>query len=109
KDQFLSHVSHELRTPLSAIHQFVTILLDGLAGPIPLEQREHLETVLRSAQQLHSMIDDLLETTRAESGKLHIETRCMAIDGVVEQASAMLQASAQANKVRLEVSIAGKI
>jgi len=110
KDQFLSHVSHELRAPLTCIHQFVTILLDGLAGPIPSEQREHLETVLRSAQQLHSMIDDLLETTRAESGKLRIEPRCMAIDGVVEQASAMLQASAQANKVSLEVSIAaGKI
>ena len=109
KDQFLSHVSHELRTPLTCIHQFVTILLDGLAGPIPPEQREHLETVLRSAQQLHSMIDDLLETTRAESGKLRIEPRCMAIDGVVEQAAAMLQASAQAKKVSLEVSIEGKI
>ena len=105
KDQFLSHVSHELRTPLTCIHQFVTILLDGLAGPIPPEQREHLETVLRSAQQLHSMIDDLLETTRAESGKLHIEPRCIAIGAVVEQAAAMLQATAQAKKVSLEVSI----
>lgn len=60
KDQFLSHVSHELRTPLSSIHQFVTILLDGLAGPVSAEQREHLETVMRSANQLHSMIAHLL-------------------------------------------------
>ncbi len=109
KDQFLSHVSHELRTPLTCIHQFVTILLDGLAGPIPPEQREHLETVLRSAQQLHSMIDDLLETTRAESGKIHIEPRCIAIGAVVEQASAMLQATAQAKNVHLGVSIEEKI
>ena len=109
KDQFLSHVSHELRTPLTCIHQFVTILLDGLAGPIPPEQREHLETVLRSAQQLHSMIDDLLETTRAESGKIHIEPRCIAIGTVVEQASAMLQATAQAKKVNLGVSIEEKL
>ena len=42
KNRFLSHVSHELRTPLTCIHQFVTILLDGLAGEINPEQREHL-------------------------------------------------------------------
>jgi len=109
KDRFLSHVSHELRTPLTSIHQFVTILLDGLAGPIAPEQREHLETVLRSAEQLHSMIDDLLETTRAESGKIRIEPRCIAIGAVVEQASAMLQATAQAKKVSLGVWIEDKI
>ena len=42
KNQFLSHVSHELRTPLTSIHQFVTILLDGLAGEMNPEQRYHL-------------------------------------------------------------------
>ena len=73
KNEFLSHVSHELRTPLTAIHQFVTILLDGLEGEVPPEQREHLQTILRSANQLHSMINDLLEATRAESGKLQVE------------------------------------
>ncbi|HEV7220940.1 MAG TPA: response regulator [Terriglobales bacterium] len=82
KDEFLSHVSHELRTPLSSIHQFVTILLDGLAGEVSLEQREHLTTVLGSANQLLAMIDDLLEATQAESGttsrrsSLHRCQRC---------------------------------
>ncbi len=42
KDEFLSHVSHELRSPLTAIYQFVTILLDGLAGELNPEQREYL-------------------------------------------------------------------
>ena len=55
------------------------------------------------------MIDDLLETTRAESGKLRIEPRCIAIGAVVEQASAMLRATAQEKKVSLEVSIEEKI
>ena len=54
KDQFLSHVSHELRTPLTCIHQFVSILLDDLAGPVSPDQREHLETIMSSANQLHS-------------------------------------------------------
>jgi PAS domain S-box-containing protein len=73
KDQFISHVSHELRSPLSAVHQFTTILLDGLAGELNSEQREYLEITLRNSLQLRDMIGDLLEVTRAESGKLTIE------------------------------------
>src|SRR5271166_3049385 len=42
KNQFLSHVSHELRTPLTCIHQYVTLLADGLAGPVAPEQGDHL-------------------------------------------------------------------
>ncbi len=45
KNQFLSHVSHELRTPLTCIHQFVSILLDGIAGEISPEQKDHLGTM----------------------------------------------------------------
>lgn len=79
KDQFISHVSHELRSPLSAIYQFVTILLDGLAGELPDEQREHLETVLRNAGQLKAMIDDLLDVSRAQTGKLSVHTRYLTL------------------------------
>ncbi len=53
KNRFLSHVSHELRTPLTCIHQYVTLLLDGLAGPVAPDQTDHLKTVLRSVNQLH--------------------------------------------------------
>lgn len=75
KDQFISHVSHELRSPLSAVHQFTTILLDGLAGELNSEQREYLEITLRNSLQLRDMIGDLLEVTRAQSGKLTIEAQ----------------------------------
>ncbi len=105
KDEFLSHVSHELRTPLSSIHQFVTILLDGLAGEMPAEHREHLGTVLGSANQLLTMIDDLLEATRAESGKLRVEVRCIAISDVLQQAVNMLQATAGERRISLELKV----
>lgn len=75
KDEFISHVSHELRSPLAAVHQFTTILLDGLTGEITGEQREYLEIVLKNSLQLRDMIGDLLEVTRAEGGKLAIEPR----------------------------------
>src|SRR5271156_2243653 len=73
KDEFLSHVSHELRSPLSAIYQFVTILLDRLAGELNPEQHEYMGIVLRNVKQLQSMINDLLEVTRVQAGKLMIE------------------------------------
>jgi phosphoserine phosphatase RsbU/P len=69
KDQFLSQLSDELRTPLTCAHQFVTNLLDELAGPLASEQRDHLETILRNVNQVRVMIGDLIEATRAESGK----------------------------------------
>jgi sigma-B regulation protein RsbU (phosphoserine phosphatase) len=103
KNQFLSHVSHELRTPLTCIHQFVTILLDGLAGKINPEQHDHLGTVLNSVHQLRAMIRDLLEATRAESGKIQIEPRCINIGELVQQAVSMMGATAREKQVGLEV------
>jgi signal transduction histidine kinase len=105
KNQFLSHVSHELRTPLTCIHQFVTILLDGLAGDINPEQRDHLGTVLNSVHQLRAMIRDLLEATRAESGKILIEPRCIAIGELIQQAVSMMGATAAEKQVDLGVEL----
>jgi len=105
KNQFLSHVSHELRTPLTCIHQYVTLLLDGLAGAMAPEQSDHLKTVLKSVNQLHAMIRDLLEATRAESGKLRIEPRCIALADLVQQAIAMLRPTADDRKVGLEIGL----
>jgi len=105
KNKFLSHVSHELRTPLTCIHQFVTILLDGLAGELTPEQREHLTTVLKSANQLGAMVRDLLEATRAESGKIRIERRCVSIPDLARLAVTMLQAAAREKRVGLELGV----
>lgn len=102
KNQFLSHVSHELRTPLTCIHQYVTLLLDGLAGPMAPNQSDYLKTVLKSVNQLHAMIRDLLEATRADSGKLRIEPRCIDIGELIRQAVAMMRPTAAEKHVGLE-------
>ena len=83
KDEFLSHVSHELRSPLTAIKQFTTILLGGLAGDLNKEQREYQQIVLKNIRQLQAMIDDLLEVTRMEAGKLSIEPESVSISAAV--------------------------
>lgn len=109
KNRFLSHVSHELRTPLTCIHQFVTILLDGLAGDVNPDQRYHLDTVLNSVNQLRAMIRDLLEATRAESGKIRIEPRCIAVGDLMQQAVFMMPAIAKEKRVGLEIGLDSRI
>jgi signal transduction histidine kinase len=105
KDEFLSHVSHELRSPLTAIYQFVTILLDRLAGELKQEQREYLEIVLRNVRQLQSMIDDLLEVTRVQSGKLVIELQCTSISDAISYTINTLQGAATAKGITLSSDI----
>jgi PAS domain S-box-containing protein len=83
KDEFLSQVSHEIRSPLSAIMQFTAIVLDGLAGKINDEQREYQQIVLQNARQLQSMIDDLLEVTRLENGRLRVGLESLSASEIV--------------------------
>ena len=109
KNQFLSHVSHELRTPLTCIHQYVTILLDGLAGEMSGEQRVHLGTILKSVNQLGAMVHDLLEATRAESGKIQLALHCVSIGDLIRQAVAMMQPMAREKQVGLEVGVDTRI
>src|SRR6202035_5190938 len=109
KDEFLSHVSHELRSPLSAVRQFVTILLDGLAGELNLEQRQYMEIVLRNVKQLHSMINDLFEVSGVQAGKLKIELQCTSVSDAIAYTVNTLQAAAAAKGIILSSDIAEKL
>jgi signal transduction histidine kinase len=109
KNQFLSHVSHELRTPLTCIHQYVTILLDGLAGEVVGEQRDHLQTILKSVNQLGAMVHDLLESSRAEAGKIRIEPHCVSIGDLIRSAVAMMRSAAREKQVGLEIGVDTRI
>jgi len=105
KDEFLSHVSHELRSPLTAVRQFVTILLDGLAGELKPDQREYLEIVLRNVKQLHSMINDLFEVSGVQAGKLKIELHCTSVSDAIGYAVNTLQGAAAAKGISLSSNI----
>ncbi len=109
KNQFLSHVSHELRTPLTCIHQYVTLMSDGLAGEITPEQRDHLGTILKSVNQLGAMVRDLLEAARAESGKINLELHCVSIEDVIRLAASMVHGTALQKGVGIEVGVEGSI
>jgi signal transduction histidine kinase len=105
KDEFLSHVSHELRSPLTAIYQFVTILQDRLPGELNPEQHEYLEIILRNVKQLQSMINDLLEVTRVQAGKLAIELQCTAVSDAIAYTVDTLQGAATAKNITLSSDV----
>ncbi len=83
----------------------MTLILDGLAGPVAPEQSDHLKTVLKSVNQLHAMIRDLLEATRAESGKMRVEPRCISLRELLQQAVTMLRPTADAKRIGLEIGL----
>jgi signal transduction histidine kinase len=105
KDQFLSHVSHELRSPLTAVLQFVSIILDGLAGEINEEQREYLTITLRNAKQLHKMISELLEVIRSDTGKLAFDLRSVPLAELTSETVGMLLSHAAAKGVFLSADV----
>jgi len=101
KDQLLSHVSHELRTPLTALHQFITIPLDGLLGPLNGEQKEALEVALKNVKQLERLIRDLVESARAEAGKLTIEPVPVSVKHAVSEIFRTLRSRAAEQGIAL--------
>ena len=106
KDDFLSNVSHELRSPLTAIKQFTSILFSGIAGELSPVQREYQQIVLKNVQQLQSMIDDLLEVTRLESGKLTVELVSTSIHDAIGDALDTLQGEARVKGVKVTWDVA---
>ncbi len=87
----------------------MTILLDGIAGDLNADQRDHLRTVLKSVNQLSAMVHDLLEATRAESGKLRIEPHCIVLGTLIQQAVSMMTATAKEKRVGLEMASDARI
>jgi signal transduction histidine kinase len=105
KDNFLSHVSHELRSPLNAIYQFVAILSDNVAGEMNEVQHEYLDIVLRNVKQLQAMIDDLLEVTRVQAGKLTFDAQCTSVEEAIADTVDTLHGAASLKGISLAVEV----
>lgn len=106
KDQFLATMSHELRTPLNAIIGFTGTLLMKLPGPLNAEQERQLEIVQSSARHLLSLINDILDLARIESGKLELSFEPVCVTEIVEEVVASLNGLAAAKHLELTTQIA---
>ncbi len=105
KDHFLATMSHELRTPLNAILGFTGLLLMRLPGPLTETQERQLNHVQSSGRHLLSLINDLLDLARIESG--HVELQCETVDArpVIEDVLTSLRPNAEARGLVLDHSL----
>src|SRR5205814_3904381 len=87
---FYHTLSHELKTPLTSAREFISIVMDGLAGPLTETQFEYLRIAKESCNQLRVCLNDLLDTTRLETGKLRIELKPLALGNLVQQVMTMM-------------------
>ncbi len=94
KSQFLSNMSHELRTPLNAIIGFTQILKLKLKGRLDKTEHNHLDNIGASGQHLLTLINDILDMSRIEAGKLAVSTEAVSVRQVVQSSLMMVQAQA---------------
>jgi signal transduction histidine kinase len=105
RDQFLSTVSHELRTPLTSIRGWLDLLTEDL-GDLPPDQLNMLERVDRNAGRLGRLVDDLLELTRSDAGKLRLDLTAVDLSALVNDAVASMLNSRQAEDLVITAEIA---
>jgi signal transduction histidine kinase len=103
---FYHMLSHELKTPLTAAREFVSIVLEGLAGSLSEEQQDYLSLAKDSCDQITLCLNDLLDTARLDTGKLSIVPQPSQIGRVVSQAVAAMASTAYARGIRLQQVIA---
>jgi PAS domain S-box-containing protein len=105
KDRFLATMSHELRTPLNAIIGFTGTLLMKLPGPLLPDQEKHLRTVQSSGRHLLSLINDLLDLAKIESGKVEVHLEQVSCSSVVEEVVTALRPSAENKGLSFEAVV----
>ncbi|MEK9971207.1 MAG: ATP-binding protein [Ferrovibrio sp.] len=106
KSNFLAAMSHELRTPLNAVLGFAEIMRQGLFGPVGNPRyAEYVDGIVKSGQHLLSLINDVLDMSRVEAGKVELREVALDIGEAVDEALDLVRVSAEGKSVRLLRSI----
>ena len=106
KDRFLASMSHELRTPLNAVIGFTGTLLMRLPGPLTDDQERQLKIVQSSARHLLSLINDMLDLAKIESGKVEVYFEPVPVKAVVAEVADSLRSLAEEKGLTLATSVA---
>jgi PAS domain S-box-containing protein len=106
KNRFLSRISHELLTPLNSLIGFPEMLVDGHFGPLNDGQRQAVTNILAAAEQLRRLLQDLLDLTRLESGRLQLEREPFDLGALLADLAAPVVEAAGRKGLTLEVDVA---
>ena len=105
KSTFLSMVSHELRTPLSVVRGYLSLILEGKIGPDPERIQDALRVADKRARHLQHLIEELLDLSRIESGRLSLHKEPIAVGKHVREVVEMFRSDQDRRKLSIEIDI----
>jgi len=106
KSDFLANMSHELRTPLNAVIGFSEVLQDQMFGDINEKQQEYVNNILTSGRHLLSLINDILDLSKVESGKMELELSVFSLRDSLDASMMMLREKAMKGGLELHLDLA---
>jgi len=109
KKELISTVSHELRTPLTTMKTFVSIVSDGIAGPVTSDQKEYLNIIMSNMNRLGRMINDLLDISKLEAGRMELKKRLVDPLLLIKDQLASFKAEAENKKITLSAALPEKL
>ena len=101
KSQFLANMSHELRTPLNHIIGFTELVVDKRLGSLGQKQEQYLGNVLQSSRHLLSLVNDILDLSKVEAGKLELESGPVKFMQLLENSLVMVKEKAMRHRIQL--------
>ncbi len=104
KSEFLSRMSHELRTPLNAIIGFSEVIFYNAKEPLSSSQKKNLNHILKASQHLLELINDILDLSRIDSGKIRLSLEPINMDQLIKDLSNLVYPMAEKEKVQLSLS-----
>lgn len=107
KTEFLCSMSHELRTPLSSVLGFAQLMQRDSKEPLPERHRSRVAHILQGGEHLIRVVDDLLDLSRIEAGRMDVQCEPAEVEPLLEQLRTALEPLAQAASVGLELSLSG--
>jgi signal transduction histidine kinase len=105
KSDFISSVSHEIRTPLTSIKGYAAILLAGKLGSLPDEIRSRLEKINRHSDELVHMVNDLLDISRIESGKVEIKKEAFSLNAITDKIADLFSEQFKVKNISFSINI----
>jgi PAS domain S-box-containing protein len=109
KSDFLASMSHELRTPLNAIIGFSDVLLDAYFGTLNEKQKEYMMDILESGKHLLNLINDILDISKVEAGKMELELAPVEIGNLLASCTVMIKEKTHKHGIDLKVDIPNEL
>ncbi|MDM0052318.1 ATP-binding protein [Variovorax sp. J22R115] len=105
KSEFLANMSHELRTPLNAIIGFSEVLTERMFGEVNDKQMEYLQDIHSSGQHLLTLINDVLDLSKIEAGRMELDSSCFDLGLLLDNALTLVRERAQRNGLSMSLEV----